>query len=189
MATISITVPSDGTTIDASDVATPLNTIVSEINGSIDSDNIASGGVVPNNLTSGTGTSWAWQSWTPTWTNLTVGNATVNSHYVQIGKTVHFYINLTLGSTSSVSGDVSFTLPVTASSNFTTSQPIGIVRIRDSGVATYMGNTEIKSNADAYARVHNASSTYVAQQSISSTIPMTWATGDTMQIEGTYEAA
>jgi hypothetical protein len=43
MATISISTPSDGQTIDASDVNSPLNTIVAAINGNLDNDNIATG--------------------------------------------------------------------------------------------------------------------------------------------------
>lgn len=40
MGTISTTLPSDGQTIDASDVNTPINAILSEFNGNIDNDNI-----------------------------------------------------------------------------------------------------------------------------------------------------
>lgn len=43
MATISISGPSDGQTIDASDVNTPLATIVAAINGNLDNDNIKTG--------------------------------------------------------------------------------------------------------------------------------------------------
>lgn len=40
MGTVSVTLPSDGSTIDASDVNSPINTIVAEFNGNIDDDNI-----------------------------------------------------------------------------------------------------------------------------------------------------
>jgi hypothetical protein len=43
MATISVSLPSDGQTIDASDVNTPFNTIVAVINGNLDDDNIKTG--------------------------------------------------------------------------------------------------------------------------------------------------
>lgn len=46
MALINITTPSDGETADASDVATPLNTIVSEFNGNIDNANIKTGAAI-----------------------------------------------------------------------------------------------------------------------------------------------
>lgn len=43
MGTISISTPSDGQTIDAADVNSPLNTIVAAINGNLDDDNIKPG--------------------------------------------------------------------------------------------------------------------------------------------------
>jgi hypothetical protein len=43
MGTISTSLPSDGQTIDASDVNTPINAILSEFNGNIDDNNIKSG--------------------------------------------------------------------------------------------------------------------------------------------------
>lgn len=43
MATVSTTLPSDGQTIDAADVNTPINAILSEFNGNIDNDNIKTG--------------------------------------------------------------------------------------------------------------------------------------------------
>lgn len=42
MGTISLTLPSDGQTIDASDVNNPLNTLLNEFNGNIDDNNIKS---------------------------------------------------------------------------------------------------------------------------------------------------
>lgn len=40
MGTISVTLPSDGQTADVADVNTPITTIVTEINGNLDNDNI-----------------------------------------------------------------------------------------------------------------------------------------------------
>lgn len=45
MALISVTLPADGETIDAADVNNPFNTIVNEINGSLDADNIAASAI------------------------------------------------------------------------------------------------------------------------------------------------
>jgi len=43
MGTISLSLPSDGQTIDAADVNTPFNTVAAVINGNIDDDNVKSG--------------------------------------------------------------------------------------------------------------------------------------------------
>lgn len=47
MGTISVSLPSDGQTIDAADYNVPINTIVSTINGSINADNIADSSITP----------------------------------------------------------------------------------------------------------------------------------------------
>ncbi|QHC73776.1 hypothetical protein [Rathayibacter sp. VKM Ac-2805] len=56
----------------------------------------------------------AWRSWTPTWTDLTIGNATVDFRFVVIGKTVHIRGKLIFGTTSSFtpSSGLSFTAPL-----------------------------------------------------------------------------
>lgn len=46
MATISVSLPSDGQTIDASDYNTPITTIVNEINGALDNSNIAAAAAI-----------------------------------------------------------------------------------------------------------------------------------------------
>lgn len=56
----------------------------------------------------------AWADYTPTLTNVTTGNGTLVAKYTQIGKTVICQGSFTLGSTSSISGVVTVTLPVTA---------------------------------------------------------------------------
>lgn len=191
MATVSVSLPSDGQTIDAADYNTPINTIVTEINGSLDSDNIAEGGVVPNSLTSGTGTSWTWQSWTPTYSNLTVGNGTTGyAKYTQIGKTVHCRIKFQLGSTSSVTGNIGFSLPVTANSDYTDNTPIdGRAIISDSGVGFYPAQVLFASTTTAKVNAIGAGGTYADNQATSSTVPMTWTTNDSFLAAFSYEAA
>lgn len=56
--------------------------------------------------------SGAWTAYVPTYTNLTIGNATVVARYMQIGKTVHVRIDITGGTTTSATGAVSISLPV-----------------------------------------------------------------------------
>src|SRR5690242_11567041 len=46
MGTISVSLPSDGTTADVADYNTPINTIVDEVNGNLDNDNIAAGAAI-----------------------------------------------------------------------------------------------------------------------------------------------
>lgn len=74
--------------------------------------------ITPQNLLSGTGSSWVWQAWTPT---VTAGSgsfttATGAGRYIQIGKSVFFQVSLTVTTVGSGTGAV-FTLPVTAQSS------------------------------------------------------------------------
>lgn len=46
MGTISVSLPADGTTANVADINTPINTIVNEINGNIDNNNIKSGAAI-----------------------------------------------------------------------------------------------------------------------------------------------
>lgn len=156
----------------------------------MDSDNIEAGGVVPNNLVSGTGTSWAWQSWTPTLTNLTLGNGTLVAKYIQIGKTVHARLTFTLGSTSAVGTSPYFTLPVTAHGDLIGSDNGEVyqasVSLVDAAAAYYMGALMQRTTTTALIRRLDGSSNVTA---ITSTAPFTWATGDFISIKFTYEAA
>lgn len=196
MATISVSLPSDGQTIDAADYNTPINTIVSAINGNLDSNNISEGGVVPNSLLDGTGTSWVWQDFTPGFTNWTIGtggSAITTAKYIQIGKTVFFRITTILGSSGqSVGSGVTFNLPVTAASgvlgagNFF---PIGTVQIEDAGNASYLGTIRMNATTTAQVLVDSASATYRQPLSITSAVPFAFAAGDGLTISGVYEAA
>ena len=133
----------------------------------------------------------AWTSWVPSWTNLTIGNATVDGAYCQIGKLVNFRLMIKLAANSSVSGSVSFTLPVAAVSypGTATAQVIGSVTIYDVGVAIFKGVIVWGSTTTAIVEVNKTDGTYASNTLLSSTIPMTWTTDDELHIIGCYEAA
>jgi hypothetical protein len=127
----------------------------------------------------------AWTSFTPSWTNLTVGAGGTNTGaYVQIGKTIHFRTFFKFGVGSAVGTDPTLTLPVTSATYGGTSI-IGQVRIVDAGSNIYIGF--IQNNGILY--IHNSSGTYGQQSGITATVPMTWTTNDEIEITGTYEAA
>lgn len=118
MGTISLTLPADGQSIDASDVNTPFNTISTVINGNLDSNNLLPGGVTPASLTSGAGSSWAWiTASAPTITAVsgTITTSSATCKYVQIGKSILFRMNITITTNGSGAGAVVATLPITSS--------------------------------------------------------------------------
>ena len=138
------------------------------------------------NLTS----SPTWTSFTPTWTNLTVGNGTYNSAvYLLDGKLAHVAVSLNFGSTTSISGDVSFTVPEAITRKNAATSANNTVTLQQTGVANIVGSA-VSNSSDARnfpIRVELSNGTYSSLDAISSTIPFTWATGHRIQLAMSYE--
>ena len=130
--------------------------------------------------------SQAWTAWTPSWGNLSVGNGTLVARYTRIGKTVLFEVKLTFGSTTSISGTVTFSFPVTA--YFTASLILGACRLSNTGTASTDGKVILSSNTTGTLYVNNTDSAYLGITALSSSVPHTWAETDVIGFTGFYEA-
>lgn len=135
----------------------------------------------------------AWTAYTPSWTNLTVGNATQASAYISAGSLHVVRILLTFGSTTSISGQPEFTLPngVSMSSAYVPTSLLGTGNAQDAnaGIA-YSLNIWRSSSTAARARfIAQQVATYVRDAAISSSVPMTWATSDILSGTFVFEAA
>jgi hypothetical protein len=140
------------------------------------------------------GKTWlAWTAFTPTWTGLTVGNGVYNqSHYVLIGKTAHFGIDFTLGSTSAVTGDVTLILPANLSRKSANSTGVFYANFLDTGTSANVGVAYAATSGDVTritVRTINVAGTYSTNTALSSTVPFTWAATDRISIAGTFEVA
>jgi len=130
---------------------------------------------------SGLGT---WQDWTPTISNGTQGNGTITARYVQIGKLVTANFLFVLGSTSAISGDFNFTLPVTAArGNFY----VASLYLIENGVKDAVGVPAMTTSL-FYCRASNSNYTYTQNQTMSSSVPFAWGTDDKIIAGVTYEA-
>lgn len=158
-----------------------------------DGTGIAVSAITPEKLLTGTGTTWPWTTFTPSWTNLTVGNGTSSSWLKQVGKTVHLRMRFTWGSTTSGSGSTPyFTAPVAMNTTgFTANVVMCIGTALDVGVGSYrmFGRYASAGGGSIELVAESASGTYVSEAGVTSTVPFTWATGDIMFLTGTYEAA
>jgi hypothetical protein len=125
-------------------------------------------------------------AYTPTFTNLTVGNGTLAFRFGRVQDFIHVHGKLTFGSTTSVSGSVSFTLPVT-STDQATSAPLGWARLGDAGVGTLFGLVSKVNTTTANVEALNASSTYLSTTGFTSTVPFTWNTNDEIYLNFIYE--
>lgn len=152
--------------------------------------NYTDGSIAPEHLVTSSGTGWAWQSWTPTFTNLTVGNGTLTCKFVQTGKTIAYRVYLAFGSTSAVSGDVQFTLPATAATYAASGGAFNLIgRARFDITSAYTGIVDLFDTTHGRILVENAAGTYTTLVSLSSLIPNTWTTGSVLQASGTFEVA
>lgn len=124
----------------------------------------------------------AWTSYTPTLTNLTLGNGTLTFTYQQVGKIVNVRGRFSLGSTSAVTGSATFSLPVTP-----TGFAYGSANILAAG-ANY-GAVSYLSGTTVVVSTFNAAGTYAARTNTSATIPATFTTADAISFSLTYEAA
>lgn len=173
----------DGDTPLAATVMSNFNALNNKFNVGLDNTDIAANaGISLSKLAGDT-----WTTWTPTWTNFTVGAATITARYSQVGKIVHFYISVVL-SGSTMGSSPRFTLPVTANSSFPLKR-VFLGHIEDSGTDHFQATGIVTSTTQVELVANTAGSTYVGYAQVTSTAPMTWANSDNFTIIGTYEAA
>ena len=126
-------------------------------------------------------------TWTPSWTNLTIGNGTQAHIYTKVGNTVILEGVITLGSTSSISGSLNdATLPFTPN---TSQRAFGTAYYLDNGTANYVGTIFVTESNSLPLVTRNTSGTYETYSNLSSTVPFTWTTGDVIRYSITYIAA
>jgi len=131
--------------------------------------------------------------YTPTWSNLTVGNATQEWYFIQINKFIFVHGVLVFGSTTSISGVPHPTVPLRLGRRSTyTSRfpPIGFAELRDEGgVGTIEGIVERNGDSETTVRIRGltTSSSRVVPENPSSTVPFTWATSDRIHAQFFYE--
>jgi hypothetical protein len=130
---------------------------------------------------------YPWQTYTPSYTRLTIGNGTVVARYQQIGKTVNMFWRLVWGSTTSLTNFPVVGLPVTGA--YTNDYAAGRVTFTDATGFLYVGTALVNSGTGIYTALENTSGNNNYTASPDGTTPITWTTGDTWTITATYEAA
>jgi len=123
-------------------------------------------------------------TWTPTLTNVTLGNAIIGqNNYVKIGTLVYLSVNIYMGSTTSFSsGDIRISyssLPFTPSAN-----GHGSAYLLDYGTAAYLLPAAIPTSHASDIII--ASTTTAQGEDITNTAPFTWAVNDRINLALTY---
>lgn len=132
-----------------------------------------------------------WTTYVPVWTgtgsNPVLGNGTLTGRYKKVGWTVHYYISLVMGSTTTYGGGRwDITLPAAAAPAYSDLiTPLGVAHVRDAGTRNYAGLAMYSTPNKVHAWRDGGASEAV----ITPTTPMTWTTFDILTLSGTYEAA
>lgn len=158
-------------------------------NNSVVTANITDTAVTPAKLTAGTGSGWALTSATPSWTNLTIGNAPTNLvYYIQTGKWVAGYFDLVLGSTTTVGTVPSFALPIAASTRYVVASRNYIVGRAWLQCAALNVEGSIGYNSSGLF-INYFSGTPPAATNVTASAPGTWTTGNYITGSFAYEVA
>lgn len=126
-----------------------------------------------------------WEDYTPSNTNVTVGNGTETARFTRIGRTITYVYTLEWGSTTSYGGTIQVGLPVPSA--VTGGGCMGSARMLDAGTRHWLGSTVVDET--------NGQQVFVIQQNssgsglVSGSNPFTWAEGDFLSVTGSYEAA
>ena len=128
----------------------------------------------------------AWSTWTPTWTNLTIGNGTNSFSYLQMGKSVWFKGTTTLGSTSSIGTGPTFTLPVTSVTILNAVFPIGNFIYDNNSGSGFNGYVAWASTTTGKLEIWDTNNNF---GQVTATNPLAFGTNYKIHVQGFYEAA
>ena len=136
------------------------------------------------------GTEWigSYTTFTPSWVNLTLGNALNTARYIRIGKFIHLTARLVFGTTTVMTGNpLRFNLPINANTT-SNNPPAGSIFIADTGVTSYQGFGIIGGGDNLICYISNAAGTYLVPAAITATAPMTWGNTDELILSISYES-
>jgi len=125
-----------------------------------------------------------WTTYTPSNTNVTVGNGTQTARYAKCGKTVFVSYRLVFGSTTSFGGAIEIGLPSTSNS-FSNA----FLNLTDNGTGNFSGGAAINAaGTTALVRGSKVDTTWAKwDDNVSNTSPFTWTNLDAIAFFITYE--
>jgi len=139
----------------------------------------------------------AWVTFTPglqsygTGTDWALGNGSTTGAYMRVGRALIGFLQLTIGSTTTKgTKNLAFGTPVKGKATLPNDEnAVGTCGARDvSGADGFSGVVRIDNNGDIlFPQFLAASGTYATNVTVTSTVPMTWATGDFLTMTFVYE--
>jgi len=125
-----------------------------------------------------------WADYACTTAGITLGNGTLSARVRYMGKSARAKIVLTLGTTSAITGGVTFSVPTAT--------------VRRTPVNCLLADTDLGKRYGSYAELNgstisvwaqNTGGTYGVNTVLSSIIPHTWASTDVIEIDAEWEIA
>ena len=139
---------------------------------------------------SGTSSATSWKTFTPTISGSTwaIGDGTIQGRYTSLGKTISFEVKIVFGSTSvyGTSGPLIKVTPTGVTANSSIGAPFSATYTDSSTGDMYAGRGIIISGFPNEPQLHTQAS---PMGQVIDTTPFTWATGDSIVLNGTYETA
>ncbi|WKW85414.1 minor tail protein [Microbacterium phage Milani] len=131
------------------------------------------------------------RNFSPNPTSLTLGDGTVGGTYSVSDGVLFGFITLTLGSTTSITGDIQFDLPMPYAGS---TREVGVGRLTDASTGANFTASILVNSSRVYVRplgvVAAASgNTFQREFSASSSIPFVWAAGDVIAATFHYPIA
>lgn len=123
----------------------------------------------------------AWTTYTPTWTNLTVGNGTQSFRYSKFNKIGFVQGELTFGTgTSITAANPRFSLPSAWSNPV---QPLSsYANYLDNGVADWFGFANRWSDTEILPMIGLVGGTYYQAQGLAAAVPFSWGNLDVIRV-------
>ena len=124
-----------------------------------------------------------WTAFTPSWTNVTVGNGTQAAFYSVINKILFVKLKLTFGSTTSFGDPVELTLPNSYTFGTTNQLMLGCSAFEDTGNATFVGQNYLIGTTKVRPSPQLVSGTYSQVNFVNATRPFTWGNTDVLNLD------
>ena len=135
-------------------------------------------------------------AYTPTFPGgFTLGNGTTTAAFCRVNNFVHYYGNVILGSTSSVTGAVSISVPVNINAGMiatgadASTFPMGSASYIDEGTLANFGWAMSQNATSLRLMVDLANATYAQRISMNTSVPFTWVATDSFRFSVYYQAA
>jgi hypothetical protein len=131
-------------------------------------------------------------AYTPTLLNFTIGNGTVTGSYCRVNNFVHYFGSVTLGSTSSVTGNVSASVPINMHADMSVVRMSqGVCLFVDASAGqTCSGETGYNASVTSvFLGAITTSGSFGVFAAMSATTPFTWTTSDVATWNIYYKAA